>query len=451
MGFAITELWNKEPFRVIDDVPAYDLPSEADDWLRLRASWWILVPLSLSVAVAVLGGLAAAAIVHVTFTSAGAAVPLWVLETLFFISFATLLFVGAIYLTRITAKLRRPLDQRERRAEWALKTESWETSWEAILGDNATVPSLVVEMSLPLKPKDDCPPMLKMLVFAKPPGLDSMQAVRATTKLAPAVHESLLFISPGSVPQNADHDTWSYFSIKHVTANFWEWVDTRREHWRFCSESWGVDVDPPCAYLDASLQVTPRSFLLERNLDTALGELGLAPVAPSNMMRDVSASPGVDTDSCIPPYMRANIVLRNGVTPQSLHQNQSALAARLHVGWLRFDVAPNHEEAVLHACPTHPDKTTFRQNFARTMPEEVVRLDFEYWMRSVGIVGSDGWAGPRVSCAGEARKIEVELPVGQSPDRVESVLAQLETAAQQRLSVSGAVRGSNKVTVNLLG
>ena len=41
--------------------------------------------------------------------------------------------------------------------------------------------------------------------------------------------------------------------------------------------------------------------------------------------------------------------------------------------------------------------------------------------------------------------------MGQSIDRVESALPMLETAAQQRLSFSGAVRGSNKVTVNLLG
>ena len=414
MGFAITELLNKEPFRLIDDGPVHDLSSEESDLCRLRASWWILVPLTVSVVVAVLGVLAAAAMVHVVFVSAGVAVPLWVLETVFFVSFATLLFVGAFYLTRITAKLRRPRDQRELRADWVLTADSWEASWQTILGDEAPVPPLVGEFSIPSESEDDYPPMLKVLVFAKPGGLDSAQAVRARSKLAPAVLESLFHISPGHIAPNSDYDTWSYFTVKHVTDDFWKWAETRREHWQVYSEKWGVSVAPPYAYMDASLQVGTRSFLLDRNLDIALEELGMGPVSISRLMRDLSVStPRADADICVPPYMRSdNIVLRNGVTPQSLHRNQGELAARLHVGWLRFDVTPNHDEAVLHACPTHPDKTTFRGNFARTMPQEVVRLDFEYWLRSAGIVGSDGWTGPRVSCKGEDRKIEVEAACG---------------------------------------
>ena len=450
MGFAITELWNKEPFRLSDDVPAHELPSEEDDWGQLRASWWILLPVLVSSITATIGGLAVAAILYFTFVSAGVVVSLWVLEVAFFVSFVALLFVGAFYLSRITARLRRPLEQRERRSEWVSMVYRWEDIWGRLLGDQSSLPVLVGADPARRKPRDDTPQMISTLVFAKPAGFDSVQAVQFAPELCPAVFESLVYVAPGVAPMEDDYDTWSYFTLTHANAEFWEWARSRRNQWRDLDYAWQVSVDVPTAYLDITLDKQVRDFLLKRNLSIVMQELDMGiPVFPRTIVERSAAD--ADELSTSPPYIMMNVLLRNGVTPQAVHRNQAELAARLHVGWLRFDFSSKSEIATLHACPTHPDKATFRGLLQKTMPKEIVRLDFEHWMRSLGLSSSDGWAGPQVARTTDGRSLRVTLPTGVTPNHVDRVLRQLEQDAGQRLAISDTARGSNRMTLDLLG
>ena len=449
MSSPITRRRNKEPFRLSDDVPDHDLPSEADDWHQLRASWWIVVPTLASVIAAVLGGLAVASATHFTSVSAGATVPLWVLGTAFFVSCVALLCVAMFYLLRLTAKLRRPLEQRERRNAWVSRQQSWAATWSQLLGEESALPCLVSEMSLPDMGDPDTAPMLNTLVFAKPAGFESMQAVQLASKLAPAVQENMVHVAPGVAPFEGDYDTWSYFTITYTNRKFSEWASCRHAAWRNHGDAWGVSIDGTSAYLDASLDPLVRSFLLKRNLTIAMQEFGMRmPLIPRNM---TDRSERDDNGIAPPPYMMLEFLLCNGVTPQALQRNSQALAARLHVGWLRFDMDPKSDRAVLHACPTHPDRAKFGRGLESFMPKEIMRLDFEHWMRSLGLVSSDGWAGPRVARPTDGRSLKVTLPLGVTPDRVRRVLPQLEQATGRRLGITDMPRGSDKMTLLLLG
>lgn len=318
--------------------------------------------------------------------------------------------------------------------EWQSEIRSWEDNWSKVMPPNRPKPQLVSYMKYPDEPEnEDWPPMVKQLVFAMPTGTDYEHVKKSTDQLKPALQCDLVHLAPGVV-KGTREATWSYISIHHELPEYSIWVEQRKTTWRDWSYRWKIEIDRQVAYHDPTIHEGVRTFLFNRQLGRAMSELNIGVLLTTQPPRMRSVGDGS------PAYIRFAIPLHGKATFANLKKNLDKLAEKMRAKWLRFELLGADNVAIGHMCAIHPGDAKFPRTFEREARKEITQLDWQWYMGTAKLFGSDGTTTPMLLTAAKTNerkgdpeatihKIKFSLPAGLTKQRIADNVAKLSVAS----------------------
>ena len=346
----------------------------------------------------------------------------------------------ALYVVCVSAMsvLRYPPKTQKLWAKFRGERRRWKKAWPVLLGASSPRPALEMTIQMARFDADageEGAFAYKRLVFSSLYGVDCSDAELWLRQLAAVVREDIIYLWPPS---------GRVVVLDHATPDFRHWVASREAAWIELRYSGGIRVDAETAYLDPTLSEAAAEFLFHRRLSLALQSLGVGRIA-ANSAYSILSDPNQDL---APVYIRYAVTLTGTSTYQKIVERANDLSQRLHVGWLRFEQPSATSELVLHCCAVHPDRTRFSAHLDRKMCREVQRLDWEHWMRSAGLVGTDNKA-PALKARRSPNhdigmpepdaelEMEFALPIGLTVDDVRHCAARLRaTSGFRSISVT---------------